>query len=48
MNVHKNARLTPHSRAVLVHRVMVEGEKNKAKPESWWIAETAKLVLLAL
>jgi hypothetical protein len=25
MNIHKNARLTPHSRAELVRRVLVEG-----------------------
>jgi transposase InsO family protein len=27
MNVHKNARLTPHSRAELVRRIVVEGQK---------------------
>jgi hypothetical protein len=32
MNVHKNARLTPHSRAVLVHRVMVEGGRIRQNP----------------
>src|SRR5580700_6104133 len=26
MNVHKNARLTPHSRAELVRRVLIEGQ----------------------
>ena len=26
MNIHKNARLTPHSRAELVRRVLVEGQ----------------------
>ena len=26
MNVHQNARLTPHSRAELVRRVVVEGQ----------------------
>ncbi len=30
MNVHKNARLTPHSRAELVRRVLVEGQAPKA------------------
>lgn len=30
MNVHKNARLTPHSRAELVRRVLVEGRSAKA------------------
>ena len=30
MNVHKNARLTPHSRAELVRRVLVEGRAPKA------------------
>lgn len=30
MNIHKNARLTPHSRAALVRRVMAEGESRKA------------------
>jgi transposase InsO family protein len=30
MDIHKNARLTPHSRADLVHRVMVEGQTPKA------------------
>ena len=30
MNVHKNARLTRHSRAVLVHRVVAEGQTPKA------------------
>ena len=30
MNVHKNARLTPHSRAELVRRVMVAGQTPKA------------------
>ena len=26
MNIHKNARLTPHSRAELVRRVLIEGQ----------------------
>ena len=30
MNVHQNARLTPHSRADLVRRVVVEGQTPKA------------------
>jgi transposase InsO family protein len=30
MDIHKNARLTPHSRADLVHRVLVEGQSRKA------------------
>ena len=30
MNIHKNARLTPHSRAELVRRVMEEGQSPKA------------------
>ena len=30
MDIHKNARLTPHSRADLVHRVLVKGETPKA------------------
>ena len=30
MNVHQNARLTPHSRAELVRRVVVEGQTPKA------------------
>src|SRR3954464_13589980 len=30
MNVHQNARLTPHSRAELVRRVVVEGQTVKA------------------
>ena len=30
MDIHKNARLTPRSRADLVHRVLVEGESRKA------------------
>lgn len=30
MNVHKNARLTAHSRAELVRRVLVEGQSRKA------------------
>jgi transposase-like protein len=30
MNVHKNARLTPRSRAGLVRRVLVEGQSAKA------------------
>ena len=30
MNVHKNARLTPHSRAELVRRVLIGGQAAKA------------------
>lgn len=30
MDIHKNARLTPHSRAVLVHRVLTKGQAPKA------------------
>ena len=30
MNIHKNARLTAHSRAELVHRVLKEGQSRKA------------------
>ena len=30
MNIHKNARLTPHSRAEMVRRVLVEGRTPKA------------------
>ena len=30
MNVHQNARLTPHSRADLVRRVVVKGQMPKA------------------
>jgi transposase-like protein len=30
MNVHKNARLTAHSRAELVRRVLAEGQSRKA------------------
>jgi len=31
MNVHKNARLTAHSRAELVRRVLQEGQPRKAR-----------------
>ncbi|WP_454858159.1 helix-turn-helix domain-containing protein [Rhizobium binxianense] len=27
MNIYKNARLTPHSRAVIAHRVVIEGQR---------------------
>jgi DNA-directed RNA polymerase specialized sigma24 family protein len=30
MDIHKNARLTPHRRAELARRVMVEGQTPKA------------------
>ena len=30
MNVHKNARLTAHSRAVLARRILVQGQSPKA------------------
>ena len=30
MNVHKNARLTPHSRAELVRRILAAGQTSKA------------------
>ena len=38
MNIHKNARLTPHSRADLVRRVTVEGQTAKAVATAFGVA----------
>ena len=38
MNVHQNARLTPHSRAELVRRVVVEGQTVKAVAAAFGVA----------
>src|SRR5215216_2858922 len=38
MNVHQNARLTPHSRAELVRRVVVEGQTPKAVAAAFGVA----------
>ena len=37
MNAHKNARLTPHSRAVLVRRVVEDGQTSKAAAAAFGI-----------
>ena len=43
MNIHKNARLTPHSRAELVRRVLVEGQAPKAVATAFGVGvKTAK------
>lgn len=39
MDIHKNARLTPHSRADLVRRVLVEGQTAKAVAAAFGICE---------
>ena len=39
MNIHKNARLTPHSRAELVRRVIVEGQSPKAVAAAFGVSE---------
>jgi transposase InsO family protein len=40
MNVHKNARLTPHSRGELVRRVLVERQPPKAVATAFGVSET--------
>ena len=40
MNVHKNARLTPHSRGELVRRVLIEGQPPKAVAAAFGVSET--------
>jgi len=40
MNIHKNARLTPHSRAELVRRVLAEGQTPKAVATAFGVSET--------
>lgn len=37
MNVHKNARLTPHSRAELVRRVLDQGQPAKAVAKAFGV-----------
>jgi transposase InsO family protein len=39
MNVHKNARLTPHSRAELVRRILQEGQTPKAVATAFGVCE---------
>ena len=39
MNIHKNARLTPHSRAALVRRVLDEGQTPKAVATAFGVCE---------
>ncbi len=39
MNVHKNARLTPHSRAELVRRVLCDGQAPKAVAPAFGVCE---------
>jgi len=39
MNMHKNARLTPHSRADLVRRIMVDGHTPKAVATAFGVCE---------
>ena len=39
MNIHKNARLTPHSRAEAAHRVLTEGQTAKAVATAFAVSE---------
>ena len=39
MNIHKNARLTPHSRAEAAHRVLNEGQTAKAVATAFAVSE---------
>ena len=46
MNVHKNARLTLHSRAELVRRVLEEGQSPKAVATAFGVDETENFLAI--
>ncbi len=48
MNIHKNARLTPHSRAELIRRLREEGQSPKAVAATFGIGEHTVRYDLAL
>jgi len=49
MNIHKNARLTPHSRAALVQRIVVQGQSTSAVAAAFGVCvKTARKWVSAL